>query len=87
MVIHNPIKKQNQIIARCEKSLALEKLQKRRADTRRKIELGGLVIKSGIETHDKSILLGALAYAKKLIEQNPHYEQVFKSIGDKIFLN
>ncbi len=74
-----------QLIARCEKSLALEKLKKRKADTRRKIELGGLVIKSGMAIYDKSILLGALEYAGELIEQDSNYESLFKSIGDKMF--
>lgn len=36
------IKLKKQKIARAEQSLALEKLKQRRADTRNKIQLGGL---------------------------------------------
>ena len=35
----------------------------RKADTRRKIELGGLVIKAGIDELDRAALLGALLIA------------------------
>lgn len=87
MTMLKQIEKEKQSLARCEKSLALEKLKKRKADTRRKIELGGLIIKSGMAIYDKSILLGALEYAGKLIEQDSSYEGLFKSIGEKMFLN
>ncbi len=43
------IEKEKQLIARTEKSLAFEKLKQRRADTRRKIEFGGLVIKAKMD--------------------------------------
>ncbi|KTD48053.1 protein TraD [Legionella rubrilucens] len=58
MATKTKIQKQQQAIARCEKSLALEKLKKRRADTRRKIELGGLVIKSGMDGFNKAVIVG-----------------------------
>ena len=84
--LNNQIKKQEQRIARAEHSLALEKLKKRRADTRRKIELGGLVIKSGIDGLNKSIVLGALLHALELIEKEDNYKEIFESIGDTAFL-
>jgi hypothetical protein len=84
---NNIIKKEQQKIARLEKALVTEKLKKRRADTRRKIELGGLVIKSAMEAHNKSIILGALAHALQLIEQDKNYITVFESIGDNLFLD
>jgi hypothetical protein len=87
MALNKEITKQKQFIARCEKSLALEKLKKRRADTRRKIELGGLVIKSGIDSLNKSIILGALNYALQLIEQDITYKSLFENKGDILFLN
>ena len=80
------IVKQKQSIARCENSLALEKLKKRRADTRRKIELGGLVVKAGMDGFNKSVILGALDYTAKIVEQDPDYEKHFELIGDKLFL-
>ena len=74
-------------MARCEKSLAFEKLKKRRADTRRKIELGGLVIKSGMDGFNKSVILGALSHAMQLIESEADYLPLFESIGDSLFLS
>jgi hypothetical protein len=39
----------------------------RREDTRRKIELGGLVIKAGLGGEPSAIILGALALAAKAL--------------------
>lgn len=86
MTTHTQIVKQKQYMARCEKSLAFEKLKKRRADTRRKIEFGGLVIKSGMDGFNKSVILGALSHAMQLIENDENYLSLFESIGDRLFL-
>jgi hypothetical protein len=40
----------------------------RREDTRRKIELGGLVIKSGISGESAAVVLGALALAARALK-------------------
>jgi len=80
------IKKQQQRIARLEKSQAMEKVRARRADTRRKIEFGGLVIKSGMGDFSKAEILGALVYTADLIEKDPDYLNNFKAIGDNEFL-
>ncbi len=82
----NQIKKQKQIIARDEKSLAMAKLKKRKADTRRKIELGGLVIKSGMSGYDKATILGALDYALSLIGQDKDYANLFTAKGNHLFI-
>lgn len=79
------ITKQQQSIARDEKSLALAKLKKRRADTRRKIEFGGLVIKSGMDGFNKSTILGALDYAMNLIMQDERNKSLFESRGEHLF--
>ena len=86
MTTHTQIIKQQQQVARCEKSLVLEKLKKRRADTRRKIEFGGLVVKSGMDGFNKSVILGALSHAMQLIENDENYLPLFESIGDRLFL-
>ena len=70
MESNNQIKSQQQKIARLEKEVALERLRQRRADTRRKIEWGGLVVKSAMSGHNKSIILGALIHAMRLIEND-----------------
>lgn len=86
MKIKKAIKCESQKIARLEKSLAIDKLKKRRADTRRKIEFGGLVIKSAMDSYNKSIILGALTHALQLIDQDQNHITLFESIGDNIFL-
>ena len=87
MNINEQITQEKQQIAKYEKSLALEKLKKRRADTRRKIELGGLVIKSGFDGYSKATILGAIAYAKRLAIDDESYLSLFENIGNNLFLN
>ena len=86
MPLSENIAKQQQKISRLEKSLSLEKIKSRKLDTRKKIELGGLVIKSGLDGFNKSVLLGALDHSLKLIQQDPSYTTLFESIGDNLFL-
>ncbi|HAT1720514.1 TPA: conjugal transfer protein TraD [Legionella pneumophila] len=86
MAKHKQIEKEKQLIARCEKSLALEKLKKRKADTRRKIELGGLVIKSQMNMYSPSIILGALCYAVQLMDKNNSYKCLFGELGSQSLL-
>ena len=85
MTTYKRIQEQKLLIARAEQSLALEKLKKRRADTRRKIELGGLVIKSGMNNYNESVILGALDYALKLITQDKKYQTIYETIGEGLF--
>jgi hypothetical protein len=80
------IKAQEQKIARLERNVALERIKQRRADTRRKIEFGGLVIKSGISGHNKSVVLGALISAIRSIEIDKKNMELFEEIGNLAFL-
>lgn len=84
MTTHRQIEKEKQLIARCENSLALKKLKKRKAETRRKIELGGLVVKSGISCFDKAVILGALNYALELIYKTGNYKDIFEKNGKSL---
>ncbi|HAT9654465.1 TPA: conjugal transfer protein TraD, partial [Legionella pneumophila subsp. pneumophila] len=70
MTTDKQIEKEKQLLARCEKSLAVEKIKKRKADTRHKIELGGLIIKAGMAEYNRAIILGALTYAKRLMQKD-----------------
>ncbi|HHX7303671.1 TPA: conjugal transfer protein TraD [Legionella anisa] len=85
MTMLDEIEKEKQLIARCERSLALEKLKKRRVDTRCKIEWGGLVIKSGMNSFNKATILGALDFSFKLIGENNSYMDLFEATGEKLF--
>ncbi|CAM2932796.1 TPA: conjugal transfer protein TraD [Legionella pneumophila] len=81
MTTDKQIEKEKQLLARCEKSLAVEKIKKRKADTRHKIELGGLVIKSGFGCYDKTVIFGALNYALELIHETENYRDLFETKG------
>ncbi len=87
MTTSEQIVQQTQQIARCEKSLVIEKIKKRRAETRRKIELGGLVVKAGMDGFNKSVVLGALAHAAQLIIHDENYHKFFDNMGNDLFLN
>ena len=83
----NQIKKQKQFIARQEQSLSLSKLKKRRAETRRKIQLGGLIVKSGLDGFDKATILGGLNHLVKLLEQDEAQQNLFKNHGEQLFMS
>ncbi|MFO8701748.1 conjugal transfer protein TraD [Legionella pneumophila serogroup 2] len=85
MTMLEEIEKEKRLIARCERSLALERLKKRRADTRHKIELGGLIIKAGLHRFEKAIILGALDFSLELIKHDKLYENLFLDRGIDLF--
>jgi hypothetical protein len=85
--MQDKITKQEQLIARLEQQDALTQLKKRKADTRRKIEYGGLVIKSGMHAYTKDIVLGALIYVEQLIANDFDYVALFEGEGQKQFLS
>ena len=87
MTMLEQIGKKKQLIARCEKSLSLEKLKKRKADTRRKIEVGGLVIKSSMDVYNKAVILGGLVRLVQLIAQDENHQKLFESIDNNLFMN
>ena len=86
METHERIVKKSQEIARLERKLARDKLKKRKADTRRKIEFGGLVIKANMADYSKEIILGALVNARKEIEKEPATQTLYQSIGKAEFM-
>tara|TARA_Y100000739_G_C20392740_1_gene366410 strand:+ start:351 stop:629 length:279 start_codon:yes stop_codon:yes gene_type:complete len=87
MSYNEDIKKKIQFIARTEQQLAIEKLKNRRADTRNKIQLGGLVIKSEMSIYSKEIILGSLLHAFKMIQEDENYITLFSSIGQNAFMD
>ena len=86
MNIETEIKKKRQVIARAEQQLAIEKLKQRKQDTRNKIQLGGLVIKSEMSVFTKEVILGALLHSFKMIQDDEQYKTLFASIGENAFL-
>ena len=80
------IKMQQQIVARLERRLALQKIKKRKAETRRKIELGGLVVKAQMDQYSKAIILGALLDALENLKRDKTYQTVYRSKGEAEFM-
>ena len=58
-----------------------------RLDTRRKIQLGGLVIKAGLADEEPAVILGLLTAAKRALNSQNAAEsrRRWKEIGDKAF--
>lgn len=86
MDIASAIKKQEQKVARLERNLALQKIKQRKADTRRKIEFGGLVIKSGLDEYPKAVILGALIDAFEHLERDASYKTLYQAKGEVAFM-
>lgn len=77
----NELAKSQQRMAKLERGRALAKIKKRKLDTRRKIELGGLVIKAGMDVYGKGVVLGALITIKSMLNDDACLVGVYKSIG------
>ena len=57
----------------------------RKADTFRKIQLGGLVIKAGISDEEPAVILGALIDALEDLACDPNGRARYKALGDACF--
>ena len=87
MKLQRKIKKKQQHLLKLERNLALQKLKERKADTRNKIEFGGLVIKSNMDKFSKAVILGALIDAFETLQHNQDVENIFKLKGESSFMN
>ncbi len=68
-----------------EKSYQKAQFEYRRADTRRKIEWGGLIVKADLEAEPKDIILGGLLSLKESLN-DPGMRTLFQSKGMQAFL-
>lgn len=59
----------------------------RRQDTRRKIQLGGLVIKAGLADEEPAVILGLLAAARRVLSgpNAADSRRRWKELGDQAF--
>jgi hypothetical protein len=59
----------------------------RKADTRRKIQLGGLVIKAGLDCEEPAVLLGMLTAGARVLNAPNAMEsrRRWKELGDRAF--
>jgi hypothetical protein len=74
-------------LARLENNLMREREQQRKQDTRRKIELGGLIIKAKLDGLTKAQILGLLVEAESKIKgdlSSPTLQN-WHQIGDQSF--
>jgi hypothetical protein len=61
--------------------------QQRKDDARKKIMLGGLFVKAGLDhfhPHDPATLYGMLLHSKDLLNSNPAYAEKFKTLGKEL---
>lgn len=86
MTTQTSIKQKAQQLARLERSLAMSKIKQRKADTRRKIQFGGLVIKANMADYNKAIILGALLDAAQQIHDDPKLLDIFQHKGEAAFM-
>ena len=86
METQQKINKKTQTIACLERKLTIEKIKERKKQTRRKIELGGLVIKAEMDAFSKDIILGSLISVRKEIEKDSNVKSLFQSIGHSSFM-
>ena len=80
------IKTKQQKIAKLERQLARDKLKQRKAETRRKIEWGGLVIKANMAMYSKDMILGALLHAKEALQKENGTDLLYQSLGQAAFM-
>lgn len=73
-------------VNRALRILTLEKEKARKADVHRKIKLGGLVVKSGLDNLSTTELLGLLLEAKTRVEQEASCTSHWQMLGDKAML-
>ena len=57
----------------------------RKADTYRKIQFGGLVVKSGLAAHEPVVILGAMIEALQRMHTDPNHAARLKTLGDTCF--
>ena len=77
--------KNQQMLNRLANKLASEKHRDRKKETRRKIELGGLVVKAQLDHLPKSVILGALEGVRFEIENDPNALAFYEQKGEAAF--
>lgn len=60
--------------------------QERKRDTRDKIQLGGLVVKAGLRTADRAVILGALVEVGRRADNQTEWARL-RAIGKAAFGN
>lgn len=80
------IKKTEQQIAALSLKMASAKMKQRKSETRKKIQYGGLVLKSKMDSYPKDVILGALISAFQELGSSDEVKHVFELKGKQAFL-
>jgi len=85
--VSDQLKRARQAENRADKVLASERDRARKQDTRRKIQLGGLIIKADLQHLSPAILLGILVEAKNKIsgKNNSQIKRIWHELGNENF--
>lgn len=63
-------------------------IKQRKTDTRKKIQMGGLIIKAELDhlhsTFHPELMYGMLLHCKKLLQDNPAIKDVWITLGNQI---
>ena len=86
MSTQQQLKTTEQRLAKLERSKAILAIKKRKTDTRRKIEFGGLVIKASLSQYSKDVILGALIDAAEQLKNNSDVKRLWGMKGQQAFL-
>lgn len=73
-------------IIRMQKELYQITEKERKAETRRKIEFGGLVIKGGLSEYSKDIILGVILDGVAQIQRDPKQAHLYQLKGEAGFM-
>lgn len=80
------IRMESQRLSRLERSLTIERERQRKLDTRTKIQLGGLIVKAGLDNLTKAEILGLLIEAKERLNDNTEFNlSNWRKAGDQAF--
>ena len=80
------IKTTEQKIAAIEQKVKINKERARRLDARKKIQLGGLIVKAQIDDLTTNVLLGILVDARKKLQTGKgEFEKYWAYLGDLEF--
>jgi len=80
------IKTTEQKIAAIEQKVKINKERARRLDARKKIQLGGLIVKAQIDDLTTNVLLGILVDARKKLQTGKgQFEKYWAYLGDLEF--
>ena len=84
--LEKKLKRLEQRKNRYQQKISYTKSKQRKLETRRKIGLGGLIVKAEIDNWTISELLGLLLTGKQDAENDRDLKKIFQARGDRAFM-